>query len=206
MFDPPRGQVFLDGVDVRDLRLDDLRRAVAIVPQDTFLFSRTIAENIAFDAFAGRERTHDEIVAAARLADVDRDIQGFPAGYATMLGERGITLSGGQRQRVCLARALIRDAPVLVLDDCLSAVDTLTESRILAALGPYLAGRTTVIIAHRVSALQHADEIVVLDDGRVVERGTHASLLAADGEYAQLYRRQQLEAELEHAPAVGAGA
>ncbi len=206
VFDPPRGQVFLDGVDVRDLRLDDLRRAVAIVPQDTFLFSRTIAENIAFDAFAGRERTHDEIVAAARLADVDRDIQGFPAGYATVLGERGITLSGGQRQRVCLARALIRDAPVLVLDDCLSAVDTLTESRILAALGPYLAGRTTVIIAHRVSALQHADEIVVLDDGRVVERGTHASLLAADGEYAQLYRRQQLEAELEHAPAVGAGA
>jgi len=199
VFDPPRGQVSLDGIDVRDIRLDDLRRAIAIVPQDAFLFSRPIADNIAYDAFAERERTMGEVVAAARLADVDRDIDGFAAGYATMLGERGITLSGGQRQRVCLARALIRQAPVLVLDDCLSAVDTQTEARILAALGPFLAERTTLIIAHRVSALRHAGEIVVIDDGRVIERGTHEALVAADGEYARVFRRQQLEAEMEGA-------
>jgi ATP-binding cassette, subfamily B, multidrug efflux pump len=171
---------------------------VAIVPQDTFLFSRTIAENIAFDP-----RPHElaAVVAAAEMADVDRDIRTFPAGYETLLGERGITLSGGQRQRVSLARALVKDAPLLVLDDCLAAVDTATEARILAALRPYTAGRTTVIIAHRISALQHADEILLLDHGRVMERGDHASLLALDGEYAALYRRQQLEASLEEGPA-----
>lgn len=197
VFDPPPGQVLLDGIDINDIQLADLRRAIALVPQDTFLFSRSIADNIAYDAYDPEPRSMEAIRAAARLADIDRDIQGFPAGYDTMLGERGITLSGGQRQRVCLARALVRNAPVLVLDDCLSAVDTQTEARILEALGPYLHHRTTLIIAHRVSALRHADEIIVLGDGRVVERGTHDALLAADGDYARLYRRQQLEAEIE---------
>ena len=197
VFDPPPGTVRLDGHDVLDVRLADLRRAIAVVPQDTFLFSRTIAENIAFNP---APHTPAEVEAAARMADVDRDIRAFPEGYETLLGERGITLSGGQRQRVSLARALVRDAPVLVLDDCLSAVDTATERRVLEALAPYTARRTTLIIAHRVSALQHADEILVLDHGRVLERGDHAALMALDGEYAALYRRQQLEERLEEAP------
>jgi ATP-binding cassette subfamily B protein len=185
--DPPRGQVFLDGIDVRDLALADLRRAVAMVGQDAFLFSRSLAQNIAFDP---SPRDRSAIVAAAVAADVDRDIRSFPQGYDTLCGERGVTLSGGQRQRLTLARALAKDAPVLVLDDCLSAVDTGTEGRILAALGDYTRGRTTVIIAHRVSAVRHADEILVLDHGRVVERGTHEALVALGGAYAALVRRQ----------------
>lgn len=198
LFEPPEGQVYLDGLDLRDWRLKDLRRAIAMVPQDAFLFSRSIADNIAFDP-APKDRAAVE--AAAATADVARDIAGFPDGYETLLGERGVTLSGGQRQRVALARALVKDAPVLVLDDCLSAVDTATEARILAGLRAYTHDRTTLIIAHRISALQHADEILVLAEGQVVERGNHAALLAQAGEYAALYRRQQLEASLDEVPA-----
>jgi len=194
IFDPPRGTVFLDGHDVTTLRLDDLRRAVAYVPQDAFLFSRTLAENIALDP---RPYTREQVAAAARLADLERDVHALPAGYDTVVGERGVTLSGGQRQRVSLARALLRDAPVLVLDDCLSAVDSATEARILSALRRYTRRRTTIIIGHRVSAVRHADEIVVLAEGRVVERGDHATLLAAGGEYARLHSRAQLELSLE---------
>ncbi len=198
VFEPPPGTVFVDGVDVLELRLADLRRAMAVVPQDTFLFSRSIADNIAFDP---APHAVEDLVAAACVADVDGDIRAFPQGYETLLGERGITLSGGQRQRVALARALVKEAPVLVLDDCLSAVDTATERRILEALRPHVDRRTTLIVAHRVSAVQHADEILVLDHGRVVERGDHATLLTLDGAYAALYRRQQLEARLEEGAA-----
>lgn len=194
LFNPPRGQVFLDGLDVNDVRLQDLRRAIAYVPQDSFLFSRTIGENIAFDPAPHSE---DELLDAARLAQIDPDVRDFAHGYETMLGERGITLSGGQRQRISIARALIKDARVLVLDDCLSAVDTVTESKILEGLRPYMADRTTVVISHRVASLMHADEILVLAEGAVQERGTHAELLAAGGEYAALYRKQQLEAAIE---------
>lgn len=194
LFNPPEGRVLLDGTDVNGLKLEDLRRAIAYVPQDSFLFSRTIADNIAFEPAPHEE---PEVREASRLAQLDGDVQGFSAGYTTMLGERGITLSGGQRQRVSIARALLKDARVLVLDDCLSAVDTLTETKILAELRPFMASRAALVISHRVSALQHADEILVLQRGRVVERGTHSELVAAGGEYARLYKKQQLEAAIE---------
>jgi ATP-binding cassette subfamily B protein len=197
-FEPPEGRIFLDGQDVRGLRLTDLRRAIAYVPQDAFLFSTSIAENIAFDPDSDPADL-DAIEAAARMAGVDRDIEGFADGYATLLGERGITLSGGQRQRVSLARALLRRAPILILDDALSAVDTETEARILGALRQGARERSTIIIAHRVSAVQHAEEIILLAQGRVIERGDHASLLAAGGAYASLHRKQQLELALEGA-------
>ncbi|MDB5099412.1 MAG: transporter ATP-binding protein, partial [Cyanobacteria bacterium RYN_339] len=194
LFNPPRGQVFLDGVDVNDLRLDALRGAIAYVPQDGFLFSRTVEENVAFEP---RPHTPEEVRLASQRAQLDADVQDFPLGYATMLGERGVTLSGGQRQRLGIARALLKDSPVLVLDDCLSAVDTDTEARLIRELKGFMAGRTTVIISHRTSALQHCDEILVLDQGRVAERGRHDQLLARGGDYARVHRRQQLEAALE---------
>ena len=198
LYDPTAGEVRLDGVPLTRWKLARLRQAVALVPQDTFLFSETIGENLALgfdepDEARRRERIRD----AARVARLDRTVEGFPFGYDTVLGERGINLSGGQKQRAALARAVARDAPVLVLDDALSAVDTHTEHGILEGLKRVFAGRTSVIVSHRVSAVMHADLILVMEDGRVVERGTHAELLRAGGVYAALQRRQLLAEQVE---------
>lgn len=193
LIDPPEGTLSIDGVDVRRLPLATLRSALAMVPQETFLFSTTVGENIAF----GRpEASEHEIWRAATLAGLELDIHGFPDGLDTLVGERGVTLSGGQKQRVALARALLREPRILLLDDCLSAVDTETEERILSNLRTVFAGRTVFFVTHRVSAAQMADRIVVLDHGRIAERGHHRELLALGGLYADLHRRQQLEEEL----------
>jgi len=193
-FEPPAGTVFLDGVDVIEVNLHALRESLAVAPQDTFLFSTTVAANIAYGV--GHE-DRAEVVRAARIAHLDGDVRDFPLGYDTLVGERGITLSGGQRQRAAIARAVLRDAPVLMLDDCLSSVDTQTEEAVLHGLRGVSAGRTTLIVSHRVSTVRDADEIVVLEDGAVAERGTHERLLELGGRYAALHRRQQLEEELE---------
>ena len=194
LFDPPAGAVFLDGVDVRDYDLAWLRSKIAWAPQETFLFSATVAENIAY----GVEHAPDEdIERAARVAHLGGDVRGFPQGFATPVGERGITLSGGQKQRTAIARAVLRDAPVLLLDDCLSSVDTHTEEAILSELRREMRRRTTLIVSHRVSTVRDADLILVLEEGAVVERGTHDDLLGHGGRYAALWREQQLEEEIE---------
>jgi ATP-binding cassette, subfamily B, multidrug efflux pump len=193
LFDPPRGSVCVDGCDVRDLSLASLRGAVAMVPQETFLFSASLRENIAF----GRPDADDAAVAeAVRLAGLASDLARFPAGLETRVGERGITLSGGQKQRVALARALLLEPKILLLDDCLSAVDAETEERILGNLAAVFRGRTVVMVSHRMSAVAGADRIVVLDEGRVVEQGRHAQLVEQGSMYAELCARQRLEEEL----------
>lgn len=194
LFDPPEGSVFLDGVDVRELDLSWLRSQLAIVPQDPFLFSATVRENLAYGV---PEEASHAVQAVAEVAHLDADIRAFPDGYATRVGERGITLSGGQRQRTAIARALLRDSPVLLLDDCLSSVDTVTEEAILRGLASEMRRRTTLIVAHRVSTVRDADEILVLEQGRVVERGSHDQLLARGGAYAALVQAQRLEEEIE---------
>jgi ATP-binding cassette subfamily B protein len=193
-FEPPPGTIFIDGQPVETLPLRQMRDIIGMVPQETFLFSESIAENIRF----GRaEASHHDISEAAELAGLTSDVETFPNGIETMIGERGITLSGGQKQRTAIARALVRDPLILILDDSLSAVDTATEERILTALRSVRKGRTVLVVSHRVSSVKDADHIVVLDDGRIVERGTHESLLAHNGYYADLYQRQTLEAEIE---------
>ena len=197
LYDPPPGTVMIDGHDVRDVPLRDLRSAVAFVPQETFLFSTTLEENIAFGVadLPPQERTR-RVAETAGIARLDKDVAQFAEGYQTRVGERGLTLSGGQKQRTAIARALMTGAPVLVFDDALSAVDTYTEEEILSRLRHVTADRTTIIVAHRISAVRHADQIVVMDEGRIVERGTHDTLSRAGGPYSDLVRQQQLEAEL----------
>ncbi len=195
LLDPSEGRVTLDGVDLRDLDPETLRRVIGFVPQDTFLFSSTLAENIALGA---PEATHHHIAQAAEKAGLASDIAGFPQGYETTIGERGITLSGGQKQRSAIARALVRDPAILILDDALSSVDTVTEEQILHHLAEVMRGRTALFVSHRVSTVKDADIIFVLDHGRIAEQGTHAELLSKGGYYAELHRRQLLEEELEH--------
>ena len=199
LHDPPPGTVFLDDVDVRELPLASLRGAIGFVPQEPFLFSDTIAENIAFGSF---DKTTDkaldqiEVQRMAAVANLDTDIKEFSNEYQTIVGERGITLSGGQKQRTAIARALMVNPRIIILDDALSAVDTYTEERILSQLNTELQDRTALIVSHRISTVRQADLIVVLQDGSVVERGSHDELLAYGGVYADLHRKQLLEDEL----------
>jgi ATP-binding cassette subfamily B protein len=204
LFDPPPGTVFLDGVDVREIPLERLRGAIGFVPQEPFLFSESIAENVSLgvtDAGASTEKGGRAIdlvrlQEAAGVARLDKDIATFPKGYETLVGERGITLSGGQKQRTAIARAVILNPPILVLDDALSAVDTYTEEEILQKLRVFMRNRTSILVAHRVSTVRHADVIVVLQDGRIIEQGNHEALVRRDGVYAELHRQQLLQEEL----------
>ncbi len=194
LFDPDSGAILVDGHDLRALSLRQLRKAIGFVPQDPFLFSASIRDNIAFGA---DDVSDDAVRRAAEIAGVADDIAAFPRGYDTVIGERGITLSGGQKQRLTLARAILVSPQILVLDDALSSVDTRTERTILRGLRDVMRDRTSILIAHRVSTIMDADRIAVLEDGRIVELGNHAALLARDGVYAQLFRQQQLADEIE---------
>ena len=193
IYDAEPGMVLIDGRPIREYSLESLRRNIGFVPQETFLFSERIRENIALGV---ESATDDEIRSAADAANIAVDIEGFPEGYETMVGERGITLSGGQKQRTAIARALIRNPRILILDDALSSVDTHTEDKILNHLRDVMQGRTTIFISHRVSTVRNADRIAVLHGGRIVELGTHDELLAMNGYYSDLYNKQLLEEEL----------
>jgi ATP-binding cassette subfamily B protein len=196
LYDAPPGTLLVDGEEVRRYPLQELRRMIGFVPQETFLFSDTIRENIAF----GVDQASDaQVREATAIAGLLGDIEDFPRGFETVVGERGITLSGGQKQRAAIARAVLRDPRVLILDDALSSVDTYTEEQILTRLQQVLRGRTSILISHRISTVRGADQIIVLEEGRIAERGTHAELLERGTYYPELYQKQLLEDELERA-------
>jgi ATP-binding cassette subfamily B protein len=189
-----KGYLFFDGVEIHDIHLEVLRKSIGYVPQDTFLFSDTIRENIAFGRL---EATDAEVEEAARLAQIYDEVMNFPEGMNTVIGERGMTLSGGQRQRIAIARAILKDPPILLLDDALSSVDIQTEERVLERLEKFLHGKTSILVTHRIAPLRRADRIVVLEEGQVAEVGDHGTLLAKGGIYTDLYWQRQLEEELE---------
>jgi ATP-binding cassette subfamily B protein len=195
LFDAPPGTVLVDGHDVRDLSLATLRGAVGYVPQETFLFSETVGENVAFGLKPEADR-EERVRWSAGVSQLGKDVADFPKGFETFVGERGITLSGGQKQRTALARAVVIDPRILILDDALSAVDTYTEEEILSRLRGVMRDRTAIIVAHRISTVREADQIFVLDQGRIVERGTHDELIRRNGLYAELHKKQLLEEEL----------
>ena len=199
-YDPWSGRITIGGHDIRDFRQRSLRQHIGLVLQDPFIFPLTIAENIAY----GRpDATRAEIVAAARAASADQFIERLPEGYDAVVGERGATLSGGEKQRLSIARAFLKDARLLILDEPTSALDARTEGELLDALERLMAGRITLVIAHRLSTIRHATQIVVLDRGEIVERGSHDELLARGGLYAELHR-QQTEKRREAEPTIGA--
>jgi ATP-binding cassette subfamily B protein len=192
MFDVNSGKILVDGIDIKDIDLLSLRKQISYVPQDGFLFSDSIANNIAFGAM---NLPPEAVRESARLAVVSRDIEGFPKGYETEIGERGVTLSGGQKQRISIARALMKQAPILIMDDCLSAVDARTEKEIIGNLKVYLEGKTSILITHRIFSLLNFDKVIVLEEGAIVEEGTHEELLDKKGIYYKMYMRQLREDE-----------
>jgi subfamily B ATP-binding cassette protein MsbA len=187
-YDISQGAILLDGVPVQELKLDDLRNHISLVSQDITLFDDTVFNNIAYGALASH--SEEAIIAAAKAAHADEFITGLPEGYQTQVGDKGVLLSGGQRQRIAIARALLKDAPILILDEATSALDTESERYIQDALGVLMKNRTTLVIAHRLSTIENADKILVMRDGEIVESGTHAELLAAGKDYASLYQLQ----------------
>jgi ATP-binding cassette subfamily B multidrug efflux pump len=194
LYDAPAGSLLVDGVPIRQIPLKVLREHIGFVPQETFLFSESVRQNIKFGTTAASDADVDR---AAEISHILPEIRGFARGFDTLVGERGLTLSGGQKQRTAISRAVIRDPRILILDDALSSVDTYTEEKILRHLTQVMAGRTTLLISHRVSTIRNADEIVVLHEGGIVERGTHEQLLALTGYYTELYNKQLIEEELE---------
>lgn len=194
LFDPPNGHLFMDGREIHAIPIKPLRESIGYVPQDTFLFSTTIRENI---VFRNPKASEEEVVNAARIAQIDEEIRTFPMGIETLIGEKGITLSGGQKQRIAIARAILLNPQIMILDDALSSVDTQTEERIWNGLGEILGGKTRIVVSHRLSSIKEADKIIVLDDGEIMEMGDHQRLLSMGGVYAKIYRRQQIEEELD---------